>query len=208
MYDDKDYNLLSIWYAPVIIVWCGTDTTMINAQRAKILRNCKITHIVKSWFCANDLKKWNIKHSILPISWQNFNLKPYPRGENIYHYGSGKGYGESYLPLIQKETGLNIIKATNKTYSKEALQKVYESCFIGLRLTAHDGLPNTVLELGMMGRRSIYNGRIPGSIPWNNLDDICASILDEYAVRRFNDTEMVSQNIKRFIDIDDKWLNV
>ena len=208
MYDDSDYLALRRFNNKIVVVWCGTDSLMITPERAKIIKQVTATHIVKSKFMSDDLNKFGILHKILPVSWQQYDIEPLPLGDNIFHYGRSDFYGSRHLDEIERATGLKIIRTEKNTYSKEQLMKVYESCFIGLRLTRHDGLPNTVLEMGMMGRRSIYNGGIPSSIEWNNIKEIIHSILKEYADRKSADVKGVSDQVKKFINIGDKWLKV
>jgi len=206
MYDKSDYAALDRFIHKKVIVWCGTDSTMLDNNKAKYLKGIRATHIVKSKFMSDDLKKFDIPHKIIPVSWQDHNIYPVSLGDNIYHYGKEDYYGTEYLDTIEKTTGLYIIRTTKDTYSKEELRKIYQKCFIGLRLTKHDGLPNTVLELGMMGRRCIYNGGIPTSIKWNNLEDITYSIMEEYQNRLFANTIQISKEIKDYINIGEEWL--
>lgn len=209
MYEDSDYKaFLQYTRSIIIIVWCGSDTLMINPARLKILQSRNAIHIVKSKFQSEDLKKLDILHKIIPVSWQSFELDPMPPGKKIYHYGKGERYGEEYLSEIEKRTGIEIIRTTFNTYSKEELFEIYKDCFIGLRLTTHDGLPNTVIELGMMGRRCIYNGNLPNSIGWFNINDICANIENENRNRDCWDIKKISAETKKFIDIGDNWLNI
>ena len=208
MYDASDYDALARYRNKIIVVWCGTDSMMISPAKANILRKSKATHIVKSRFMSADLRKLGIAHKILPVSWQSYNIEPVALGDHIFHYGTGDSYGERYLDGIEKGTGLRIIRTVKDTYSKEELMKIYRSCFINLRLTKHDGLPNTVLEMGMMGRRSIYNGGIPPSIGWSSLEGIIQSINKEYENRENINVKEVSDTIKKFINIGNNWLKL
>ena len=83
----------------------------------------------------------------------------------------------------------------------------YKSCFIGLRLTTHDGLPNTICELGLMGRRCIYNGQLPHSIPYSNADDIVESIEREFKSRN-EDNTLIANDMYDYLNIGDDWLYV
>lgn len=62
--------------------------------------------------------------------------------------------------------------------SPDKVKKLYEKCFIGLRLTKHDGNSNTVQELGLHGIKCCYNGdpNNPSVIEWNSADDVIKSI--------------------------------
>lgn len=208
MYEDSDYLAFKQYTQSIIIVWCGSDTMMINPARLKILQSREAIHIVKSKFQSADLNKLNIPHRIVPVSWQSFDINPVPRGKKIYHYGTGTAYGEHLLPEIERRTGFEIVKATHKTFTRNELMEIYRDSFIGLRLTTHDGLPNTVIELGMMGRKCIYNGDLPYSIPWRNTDDIVQNILNEYTNRDLPDIWNISNAMKEHLDISDNWLDV
>ena len=94
-----------------------------------------------------------------------------------------------------------IIRAGYDTFTKEELVDVYSQCFLNLRLTPHDGCPNTNIEMGLMGRRSIYNGDLPASIPWKSVDDICQSIMREYSTRHV-DNMYISKLFHNFINYE------
>ena len=55
---------------------------------------------------------------------------------------------------------------------------------MGLRLTNIDGLPNTVLEMGLMGRHCIHNGNTPNSLNYKSVEDIINHINNEYNNRK------------------------
>jgi hypothetical protein len=92
-----------------------------------------------------------------------------------------------------------IIRAGSDTFTREQLVDVYAQCFVNLRLTPHDGCPNTNIEMGLMGRRSIYNGDLPCSIRWNTVDDICQSIEREY-LRRDKNNKQITTIYKQFVN--------
>jgi glycosyltransferase involved in cell wall biosynthesis len=50
------------------------------------------------------------------------------------------------------------------------MPEIYSDCFIGLRLTQHDGNANTVQEFNAMNIPIIFNG--PGGVKWKNALDI------------------------------------
>jgi hypothetical protein len=56
--------------------------------------------------------------------------------------------------------------------------------------------------MGLMGRKSIYNGDLPHSIRWEGIDDICESILNEYNHRHIADS--VSKDFYNFVKISTK----
>ena len=62
--------------------------------------------------------------------------------------------------------------------------------------------------MGMLGRRSIFNGDSPSSIPFKNIDDIVENVKKEYANRHVDDIKEVSDSVKDYLNIGDQWLNV
>ena len=49
---------------------------------------------------------------------------------------------------------------------------VYKHCYLGLRLTPHDGVGYQVIESGLMGIKTVHNGGAPSSICYSNVEDI------------------------------------
>lgn len=215
MYRKDDFELLKKHKGQVIIIWCGSDALMLNRQpidNIEILKSNNIINIVMSDFCSQDLKQLNIKHLMYPITPTNINnIKPEQAGDNIYCYvgnDNNNFYGNDLIPEIERRTNLKIIKACHDTYNREELYDIYKKCFLGLRLTSHDGIPNTVVELGLMGRKCIYNGGLPNSIKWNNIDDICDSILKEYSNRQKININKISNDMYNYLKIDINFRNL
>jgi hypothetical protein len=210
MYTSDDYKLYTSHKARIVVVWCGSDSMKINSKRLRILKSKPLTiHYAMSSFISDDLKKLGIKHTILPITPISVDIDPQPRGEHIYCYGlnNPKFYNIELAKEVAKRTGYPIILARHTTFTRPELMQAYKESFIGLRLTPHDGLPNTVIELGMMGRRNVYNGGIPYCIKWKGIDDICENVTKEYE-NRHQDNTHISTDIKNFINIPDSWLHL
>ena len=212
MYRPEDYNLLVKHKQPIVVVWCGSDGLQINEQRAGVLRSHPdASHIAQSSFISDDLKKWGIPHKVLPVTPAQVDLKPEPRGDAVYcYYGAEwakEFYGYDTAREVVKRTGLKSYFATSKSYTSNELMEVYKDCFIGLRLTRHDGVSVTAVELGMMGRRCVFNGDSPNSIKWTGVDDICESVMDEFEIRKKNNIA-ISERVKDYLNIGDQWLNV
>jgi predicted CoA-binding protein len=203
MYDNADYDFAKNHKGKVKVVWCGSDAMRI--RRVQELRNYE--HIAMSSFISDDLKKHGINHSIIPVNPSSININLEPRGDHIYHYGGGEFYGEQYIEEIEQRTGLKVIHTSAKEFSRSELMLIYKACFIGLRLTKHDGLPNTVIELALMGRRSIYNGELPNCIKWQGIDDICESIIEEYK-RKDEDNNYIHQDMINYLKISNDWLDL
>ena len=83
----------------------------------------------------------------------------------------------------------------------------YQKCFIGLRLTKHDGNANTVQELGMCGIKSFYNGDslLESAIPWKNANDIIEKIENESKTIGSTDI-LLSKKVKEYLKPNNNWL--
>ena len=85
------------------------------------------------------------------------------------------------------------------------MPEIYKSSFIGLRLTPHDGLPETVLEMGMMGRRCVWNGDFPGCYRWETEQDIIDAILKERENIGKTNYKLV-EDINNYMEQGNDWL--
>jgi hypothetical protein len=206
MYRDEDFDILRRHDSFVTLVWQGMDARVINEKWLPFLRLTHIRHIAISHWIQNSLSGYGIPNELIPVSATSINMYPVKRGNSVFLYYSDNSdssrlyYGATLIPEIESRTGMRVQTAILGEYGKDALRRLYADCFINLRLTVYDGCPNTNLEMGLMGRRSIFNGHIPHSIPWQNIDDICASIITEFE-RRHEPNEHISNDIANFLNI-------
>jgi len=194
-----------------IIVWLGSDIQMLEPYKLKAIKNKKnIKHVAISEFIAKDLRRLGINNfKKLPLNPSKIIANPQSLGNRIYCYApktSYHQYGGKILDILKKTFPYIIVASSPSQYTKEQLIEVYKKCFIGLRLTSHDGLPNTVIELGLMGRRCIYNGILPNSIAWNGIPDIIKTIKTEQLKIGQTNNQLVDAMVN-FLNIDDSWLN-
>jgi len=209
LFGHKDYRVLRKHKSKCIVLFRGSDALKIGREEAEIIKRKNPVVYAIGGFISEDLKKWDIPHKILPLSPTVPNIPCQPRGDKIYCYikrDGGVKYNQKLAQEVSDRTGIDIIFTKFKQYSRSELMEVYKQCFIGLRLNEHDGLPNTVLELGLMGRRSIYNGGIPESIPWSGVEDICENVLLEYK-NRHEPNESISKSIKNYLNVGNEWMS-
>lgn len=207
MYDADDLSVYLNHPSDVVVVWQGCDGRDAHLI-AEDIKKRKAKHYSISHWIKNSLDDLGIENTFAPISATIVpeSIEIPKRGTHIYYYSSdlskesGDYYGDYMLEEIERRTGLHVIRTTINTLKKDQLLKVYSLCFVNLRLTTYDGCPNTNLEIGMLGRRSIYNGDLPHSIKWNNVDDICDSIISEYE-RRNEDNSQIAIDIVSFINL-------
>lgn len=213
MYRTRDMDVYLSHKSDLVLVWQGCDARDLTDEWAELLKMRNCTHYAISHWIANRLKKHGIKYKQLPISATKPKLNVCKRGDAIYFYSSdlsplsARYHGEYFIEQIKERTGIEVIRATLKTYSKDELYKIYEKCFINLRLTKYDGCPNTNLEIGLMGRKSIFNGHIPHSIKWKTIDDICESIMYEYE-HRHEDNTHIAEDIYNYMNINKSFLEI
>lgn len=193
MYDSNELNVIEKHNSHAVVMWCGSDS--VRLENIKKCDKKNITNIIQSKFEEDDFKKAGVSnYKFIPITvadHEKLQLKAVPLGDKIYAYrsqdkilqfaGSDDFFGTKLINQLIEIFGKERFIFTNGlAYTHEQLYKeIYPKCFVGLRLYAHDGLSETVIEMGIMGRKMIYNGIEPNAINYNNIDDIVNAIKEE-----------------------------
>lgn len=197
MYREEDFQTFEKHKGQVILVWQGMDAKQIEHKWINTLRK-KGKHFSISHWIKSSLDTERIPNEFRPLSATKAAPNPQRKGRSVYFYtsdlseDSARYYGEHMIDEIQRKTGMQIIKGKFGLYPHRDMPLIYRECFINLRLTEYDGCPNTNLEMGLMGRKSVFNGDIPGSLKWRTIDDICAHIVHEYE-HRFEENDLPEQ---------------
>jgi len=186
----------------------------------------EIYYIPRSEFMINDMKLLNYKYTYYPFygdAYSTYDIKP--KGNKIYFYTYPDYqkylYGHSVVQEIKKrKPEYEFIQLThnnaylqNKEFcdannistceSNDELIKKYQQCFIAIRLTNHDGIANSVLELGSLGIKTIYNdSNCPAALTYNSIDDVINHIENEKKTIGTIDDKFV-ENVKKFITPDE-----
>jgi hypothetical protein len=225
-YNDQMLSYALNHKALVVICWAGTDAKMLAdssvglkmdatpAKRifswAEILRGFpNIKHIAISKWIADDLESCGIPYFRVPVFTHNLeDYKPCPKGDSIYMYQANSPvYNGGIYHILKQRLPYNFIETTAHTFSRDELMDAYKKSFIGLRFTKHDGMNHTGCELGLLGRRSIYNGGTPYSIPFgNNIDEIVNMINMEYQYG-VDEWEQVAKETKDYLSYGENFLN-
>jgi hypothetical protein len=190
----------------------------------------KVIHVSKSPFIAKSLEEFGLPYIEAPFCPIDFDLyKPVKKGSSIYIYtapGMEFYYGEDlYDKVVEKYKDINFIFACCKAsydfvretgyqskydvryYEREELlAKAYSKCFLALRLTIHDGIANTVQELGLMGMKSVHNGSGPSSLNYQTLEDICRHIDNERETIGTCD-EVLASEVRKYLTLDPNFYN-
>ena len=178
LYTEKDVNIALSNKKPVTIIWAGTDVLKNHnfsqlkqfkhiAQSMNILNVLTLNLITAEYkqICVTDLDFW----------------KPVPLGDKIYIYTSKdnpKKYGvDLYTKIIDYFGKDKFIIADYQTYSQLQLKnEIYPQVKFALRLTPFDGLSESVVELGLMGRYVIHNDLLPNCIIYSDFKSIVNQI--------------------------------
>ena len=201
-YTNSDLRRIKNHTGHKVLIWGGSDI-MNKSIISSVFRIKNLKHIAQSSFIKKDLKRNHQKYIYLPFApTVNYNFySPVKKGSCIYVYTNAcnqEFYGSKiYYKLIRQFPRINFIIATNvssyyeakrrglnykylQTFNPCDMHRVYNKCFIGLRLTKHDGISATVQELGMLGIKTIHNGKTPNCINYNTYEDIVKIIKEEY----------------------------
>jgi len=209
MYRDEDFDVFNNHFGPCTVVWQGSDVLNVPDWWLDVFGLQKeVKHIAISHWGFDALTKKGLRPELryLSATAPCPELANCPNGDFVHFYSSvssadsAKFMGAEMIPEIIQKTGIPIIQTALGMFDKPKLYDIYKSCFLNLRLTSFDGCPNTNLEMGLMGRKSVYNGKgMPGSIPWVDVNHVCDIILEEYDNRK-NDNSQVSKEVINFIN--------
>lgn len=197
-----------------VVIWAGSDIKVLADIHPKnpfwgdmLKERQNLKHIAISKWIAEDLEKIGLPYISLPVTPHDHSyIKPCPPGECVYMYNPGNPiYNGGIYEEVKKRIPYKIIEASTGTYTRERLLEVYKECFIGLRFTEHDGLSNTVCEMGMMGRTVINNGGVPNCIHYDSIDSIITFI--NFAYKSKEKPELISEEVKKYLDIGEAFLN-
>jgi len=168
----------------VVIVWSGGDGVRLHEDLG-FIDYCKqnkdrVFHIAHSHWLQKDLEYWGLDYIdrvVLPLLPENFKYEPNV-GQNVYHYGPKERAWYYGRPIVAKlrdkwrspKQFPGVIITGPRGYSQSELYGLYKDSFLGVRLTEHDNMALSCIEMGLMGRRSIFNGNIPCAIPYSEVN--------------------------------------
>lgn len=205
MYEVSDYDRLAAHKGMRVVLWGGSDAN--NSESILMIRNTlpMTKHIAQSHFIENHLLVYRVKserHNVVMTDWNYW--KPEPLGDKIYFYCPSLKYGSDYIDQIKELPYELILITRSDQYTREETRELYKECFTGLRLTYFDGNPNTVTEMGLMGRKTIYNGATPAGIPWKDFDDI-ERIIDQESSKISLIDHHLAMEVDQWIDKKGDW---
>ncbi len=183
MYSGKDIKILRRHRGYKFLIWGGTDCNWNyreQVNRLEIIKNIPdLYHIAISKDIQGRLRLKNIETIFLQLDLVDKELfKPVSeKGDSIFIYnGFTKGnediYGKRiYMEVVKRLPMFKFIYSNQLNLPHEEMPKIYGECFIGLRLTEHDGNANMVQEMKAMNIPVVHNLSDYG-LKWESIDDI------------------------------------
>lgn len=214
-YTPEDLKVIQAHAAPAFLIWAGSDAAMLRKGNPEWIKNAfqsHVKHIAISKFIAEDLDAVGLKYTRLPLCCvDESKFKPVPKHQSnkIFAFvpeDDREKYGGDFIEALQQLLPeFEFLIHTNRNASPEDMAKKYAECFIGVRPLAHDGLSNTVVELGLSGRSCLWNGDSPNAIAYTSLEDAAEKIRAEHNNYNHDD---VAQRMQSWLDIGEAWKNV
>jgi hypothetical protein len=190
------------------LIWIGMGAynLSIGNHDVEFIRTCR--NIATSSTMQRVLDEAGVVNEFYPISCFIFNdIVAEPLGDKIYFYYGGRKpelYNMDMMREIEKRVPYEVLYVNGiEGHTRKQTFDLYRQCFCGIRMREFDGLSNTGIELGLMGRMVICNGDAPNNVHYENMEDIIASL---YSIG-LPEPEDVSASVRKFIDIGDDWLN-
>jgi len=175
----------------------------------------RIKHVAWSHWIISDLEAVGLevtKRAVFPVTFDWLKFEPESQGK-IYHYHPRDRnryhvYGTDVVNNIEKRNLSGRFVKTCWGHLKPQspqLYNAYKSCSFGVRLTEHDNMALSCVEMGLMGRKSIFNGNIPCAIPWER-ETVKEQIIGLANIDPMPN-ERLAEEMRDFVQDDMKWLN-
>ncbi len=195
---------------PAIIVWLGSD---FQAQGAHaVWRRPNMFHVAIGPWLEAELRAVGFSYRRVNLVGSPLvdTLRSEPHGDAVYCYLPEKRrefYGGDVLDEVRRALpDVEFIVHNGTEVDRADMPAVYRRCYIGLRLARHDGGSEGVIEMGLMGRRSVHNGDTPASINWSTVDDIVGHIKTERS-RVAPAIDVTAQDTLDHIETGSAWLD-
>jgi hypothetical protein len=187
IYSGNDIQILRKHRGYKFLIWGGTDCNWKYRERVinfeSINKIPDLYHIAISKDIQERLSLKNIESIFLELDLIDKELfKPVSKkGKCIFIYnGFTKGnediYGKKiYMEVVRRLPMFKFIYSNQLNLPYEKMPEIYAECFIGLRLTEHDGNANMVQEMKEMNIPVVHNLSDYG-LKWKSVEDIVGYI--------------------------------
>ena len=189
LYNRIDIERLQKHEGDKYVMYGGTDCDFRFTERNKNfekIKDMEIKYISISEDIEERLKSKNKESELIKIDLVEYEkFVGESKGNKIYVYLGRKeieekeigterdiyGYKE-YLEIKERFPEFEFIESNKINKKYDEMADIYKECFIGLRLTKHDGNANTVKEMGALGIPVVHNGKEKNCLNWKTIDDI------------------------------------
>lgn len=186
-YTNDDLFAIGWHQSLAVVAWAGSDAMnlqkiMTNPSGRALLTRPNVKHLAIGKHIERDLEAAGLPLVSVPLCCidESLFIPEAPTGNGIYVYlpkHDREKYGGSFIDelkarLPNREWFIN----DGLRYKPEDMPKIYRRCITGVRATKHDGLSNTVVEMGLMGRKVLWNGGTPNAIPFEAVEDAAKAI--------------------------------
>ena len=198
--------------ALAVVIWAGSDALAFkkDAERVKRLKEMDNVRVIAiSDYIAKDMEEVGIESITIPIlPMENKDISPCPLGDSMYIYRpNSPKYGRDITQEVRRRLPhINVVEGSPHKFNREELLEVYRNCFIALRPISHDGCSNTVAEMGLMGRPSVWNGGAPHALPWETVDDVEQHVLNVYNNRDQYNWELTAQQAYDYYNVGNDFM--
>jgi hypothetical protein len=210
-YGDAELRLVDRHRAPLIMVWLGSDFALFGTR--PVWRRADVHHVAIGPWLARDLEAAGLPYRRLNLVGSPLvdQLSPEPLGTAVYSYMKPSKlelYGGDVLDAVRAALpDVEFIVFNEAEVPQSQMPDVYRRCALGLRLTRHDGGSEGVVEMGLMGRRSVHNGDTPASLPWRDAEDVVRAI--EAEIQLAGKTLYgTASAMREHIATSDEWLDL
>ncbi len=211
-YGESDVRMVARHKAPIIMAWMGSDFALFGSR--KLWERENIHHVAIGRWMEKDLRERGLSYKRVNLIGSPLvdALRPEPLGNAVYTYLPEKRreyYGGLLVDELQERLSgeFEFIIHTGLDVPQSDMPDVYRRCFAGLRLVEHDGGSETVIEMGLMGRRTVHNGDTPSSMNWETTDDIIDILRKERAASSPMLIALATQ-VREHIQMTDEWLDL
>lgn len=192
----------------VLIWWSGSDITYCFLGRehlVDVVRNHpNISHIATVNFIERALQKLGFAYKKVPLMSQLIDdFTPCTLGDSVYVYKARlycKGLNIDRLQNAHPVINTGSFRELTQAQLKEAYMKSY----IGVRLLKHDGLSHTVCEMGLMGRKIVWNGDTPNAVSFTDVNDALDKI--NQISKEGYDPFRIAKEMYDYLNVGDNWL--
>lgn len=205
----------------LVIVWSGSDSMNLEKKKRAIEyfkdNKDRIKHVAWSHWIVSDLEAVGlevVKRAVFPVTFDWLRFEKEHSGK-VYHYHARhksryEFYGTDIVNKIEKKGLLNgqFVKTCwghVKPQSRE-MYGLYRLCYIGIRLTEHDNMALSAVEMGLMGRKTIFNGNIPCAINYESKYEAVRMLIESFKNKPEPD-KLLAEEMREFVHDDMAWLN-